>query len=501
VTALLTLLVPVQDPDGSAARRTRDAVLRQDFADWQLILVGPPGSGAPEAEDDPRVRHVVAPGDGVAAALDAGLAVTDGGHVGVLAEGDELEPGALAAAATLLPGSDVVYTDEQWPSTDGSGIDRKPDFLPHYLASYPYIGRLCLVAADLVREVGGFRPGFAGAEEWDLALRVAERTDRIAHAPVVAVTRLAAPAEDDATLAAGLRAVEDRVRRSGRAGIAERTSTPRGVRTWWDVAEPPLVSVIIPTAGGRRQVRGTEVVLVEHCLRSLVDRTTGGRWEIVLATSEHTPPEVLRRCEEIVGDRLVLAPVAGSFNFSTSVNEGARAARGSMLLLLNDDTEVVEPRWLERMVSVATDPAVGAVGAKLLFEDGTLQHVGVSFDDSGAPIHVLGSEPDDAGRHGGKTLDIDYTAVTGACLLTPADLFAEVGGFSTDLPLNFNDVDYCLKVRAAGRTVLCTPAAVLYHFESSTRGHASTAAEYALMERRWGLRRRMDPHVQYRSNF
>ncbi len=275
---------------------------------------------------------------------------------------------------------------------------------------------------------------------------------------------------------------------------------PLGVHTWWEVAEPPLVSIVIPTAGGRREVRGADRVLVEACLRSLVDVTVGVPWEVVLVTSAHTPPEVVERCRVIVGDRLTVTPVAGDFNFSTSVNEGARLARGELVLLLNDDIEVVEPHWLERMVSVIHEPDVGIVGAKLLFDDGLLQHVGVSFDDAGRPIHVMGSEADDAGRFGSKTLDIDYTAVTGACLLTTADLYARVGGFSEDLPLNFNDVDFCLKVRALDLAVVCTNTAVLHHYESSTRGHASTVAEYGFLDRHWGLRRRLDPHVQYRSD-
>lgn len=508
MTATLTLVVPVTDQRGDAALRTLGSVLMQDREDWRLVLVGPDEDTTEDSPDlpasaDPRVLRlpgvVGGPAGWTAGALQVGLDAAQDGYVGVLAEGDTLEPGALAAVSVLLPGADVLYTDEQWPSPDASGIHRKPDFLPHYLASYPYWGRLCLIETGLARAVGGFRDGYAGAEEWDLALRVAEQAARVVHAPVVAVTRAAPPAWDEAVADAELRAGTDRVRRSGRPGRVERTSTPHGLRTWWEVDEPPLVSLVVPTAGGRREVRGEEVVLVEHCLRTLVERTTAGRWEVVLVTSEHTPADVLDRCRSIVGDRLVVAPVAGAFNFSTSVNEGARVARGDLLLLLNDDTEVVEPRWLERMVSVAADPSVGAVGAKLLFEDGTLQHVGVGFDDSGAPIHLLGSEADDAGRHGGKTLDVDFSAVTGACLLTPADLFRAVGGFSEALPLNFNDVDYCLKVRAAGRAVVCTPSAVLFHFESSTRGHASTAAEYALIDRWWGLRRRMDPHVEFRS--
>jgi GT2 family glycosyltransferase len=151
------------------------------------------------------------------------------------------------------------------------------------------------------------------------------------------------------------------------------------------------------------------------------------------------------------------------------------------------------------MVSVALDPAVGAVGARLMFENGTIQHVGVIFDNGMSPIHALGSEVDDAGRFGSKVLDLDYPAVTGACLLTPASLFREVGGFCVDLPLNFNDIDYCLKVAASGHAVVTAGFATLFHYESSTRGHATEPEEFTFLDRHWGLRRRLDQHVHYRS--
>jgi len=294
--------------------------------------------------------------------------------------------------------------------------------------------------------------------------------------------------------------VESRVQRSGRPGFVEPVDGTDGVRLWWQVTQPPRVSIVVPTAGGRRVVDGEESLLVERCLRSVLARTSYPDWEVVLVTSEHTPPDVVPRLAALLGDRLRVSPVAGPFNFSTSVNEGARHATGPLVLLLNDDTEVVEPRWLERMVAAIQDPAVGAVGAGLLFGDGTIQHVGIVFDDSGAPVHAYGSEVDDRGRLGAKVLDTDWSAVTGACLLTRADVFAEVGGFTEDLPLNYNDVDFCLKLRHRGLDVVCAPFARLYHYESSTRGHVLLDTELAYLDRHWGLRRRLDPHVEFRRS-
>lgn len=521
----VTLVVPAGD-DVAAVRVTLESVVRQDRKDWEVVVVrtgGPPPSALPDGQGSPgtagpttrdgalahpRVRWETLPGtdgrDGdLAPLLEHGRRRARGELVGVLAPGDQLEPGALTAALTVVDGAgghDAVYTDEQWPAPGAEGIATKPDWSPSYLRSYPYVGRLCLVRALVLDAAGGFREGLPGAEEWDAMLRVAEVAASIGHAPVVGVSRPGPPREDAQAWESGRRAVGDALERAGRPGVVDAGPVPMGVRAWWPVPDPaPLVSIVVPTAGGLRTVRGEESLLVERCLRSVLERTTYDAWEVVLVTSAHTPVDVVPGLERLLGDRLRTVGVDGPFNFSYSVNEGARVARGDLLLLLNDDTEVVEPRWLERMVSLAHAPDAGVVGAKLRFEEDTVQHVGVIFDDGWSPIHALGSEVLDSGRFGSKVLDLDYPAVTGACLLTPANVFREVGGFCTDLPLNFNDLDYCFKVAATGRTVATAGFAELYHYESSTRGHATEPAEFAFLDRHWGVRRHLDQHVHYRA--
>lgn len=500
----ISLLVP-GGADDAAVRRTLASVRRQRCPEVEAVCGGPLpralGRRGRDAEVGADTGSTARRGDARAWHLESARRRARGAMIGVLGPGDELEPGALRAALMMLDHAvdlDVLYTDEQWAAS-ADGIAKKPDWVPHYLEGYPYLGRLTLIRTDLLERAGGFRAGFAGAEEWDAHLRVTELTDHIGHLPVIAVTRARAPRVDATARASGRRAVEARIARSGRPGTVEPTAVPMGMRLWWTVAEPPLVSIVMPTAGGRRAVRGRDTLLVEHAIRSVTERTAYDRWELVLVTSEHTPPDVVPRIRSLLGDRLVEAPITGTFNFSASVNEGAGVARGSHLLLLNDDTEVIEPRWLDRMLAVAAGPRVGAVGAKLLYEEGTIQHVGIIVDDHRTPIHPLGSEVDGIGRFGVKELDLDYVAVTGACLLTPRDVFEEVGGFSEDLPLNFNDIDYCLKVQASGRSVVSTPFARLYHFESSTRGRALDPWEQRFLDTNWGARLGNDPHVQYRS--
>ncbi|NHT16153.1 glycosyltransferase [Cellulomonas sp. IC4_254] len=464
-------------------------------------LVADPGSVSPqgrEAVDAALPRRV----EWVGGPLGARAAGAGGDYLGLLAPGDELEPGVLSAAAEYLaarPEADVLYVDEQWDAPGIEGIHTKPGWAPHYLEGWDYLGRLCLVRRTLAERVGGVADDERAAE-WDLHLRVTEATDRVEHLPVIGVTRLRPPSTDPADVEAGRRAVAARYERLGVPATVEVADPAGYLRVWRTLPEPPpLVSVVIPTGGGRRDVRGESTLVVETAVRSLVERTTYPRWEIVLVASENTPEGVVDVVRDLAGDRLTVAPVTGEFSFSHSVNEGVRVARGDLVVLLNDDTEVVEPRWLDRMVAVAQDPGVGAVGAKLLFEDGTIQHVGIVHDDAWLPVHAHRVGADDASHFGAKIVDVDYLAVTAACVLVPRDLYLELGGFSEELPMAFNDVDFCHKVVAAGRSVVCTPFATLFHYESSSR-----VADVRPFERQYLVEKTVelakhDPHVNHRS--
>lgn len=437
--------------------------------------------------------------DTLAAALEAAT----GTFVGFLAPGDELEPGILPALVGYLrarPDVDVVYTDEQWPAPGIEGIHTKPDWVRHYLEGFDYLGRLCVVRRTVLDAAGGVGPRPGPAVEWDVHLRVTEITDAIEHLPVIGVTREHGPQPGPEVVEAGRAAVAARYERLGVPATVE-VAHPYGyVRVWRHLPEPPpLVSIVIPTGGGRRDVREVSTLLVETCVRSLVEKTTYPRWELVLVPSEGTPDEAVDIVRELAGDRLTVAPVTGEFSFSHSVNEGVRLSRGELVVLLNDDTEIIEPRWLDRMVAVAQDPQVGIVGAKLLFEDDTIQHVGIVHDDAWLPVHAHRVAADDDSHFGAKIVDVDYLAVTGACLLSPRELYLRLGGFSEELPMAFNDVDYSHKVVAAGFAVVCTPFARLYHYESSTRvAHVRPFERQYLLDKTIELAQH-DPHVNHRS--
>lgn len=505
MSAALSLLLDAGDDLDAALAGIASTELVRPVRDGSELLVA---TRRPTGRPLPWVRELVLDDPDPARRLDALLAAATGTWVAVLGAGDRLEPGALEAVGERLratPDADVLYTDEQWPATGADGIFTKPRWSPEYERGIDYLGRLCAVRRDLALAVGGFAggadgPAPAGALEWDLHLRCVERTDRVGHLPVVAVTRASAPPVDDATWDAGVAAVARHVARTGQDATTSRSSYPGGVVVERRVPQPPLVSVVVPTGGGRRVVRGTEELLVERCVRGLVEGTDHPAWELVLVTSQGTDPSVAATVRAIAGeDRVTVVDVPGTFNFSRSVNHGVAAARGELVLLLNDDVEPIEPGWLTRMVSVAADPAVGAVGARLVLEDGRLQHVGIVANDDWVASHVLMFEPDGRTHFGLGVLDADFDAATGACLLLRRDLYAEVGGLDEDLPLNFNDVDLCFKVRRAGLRVVVTPLAHLHHYESSTREAALRDDELAHMERFWRWLTWSDPWVNTRS--
>jgi GT2 family glycosyltransferase len=247
------------------------------------------------------------------------------------------------------------------------------------------------------------------------------------------------------------------------------------------------VSVVVPSIGTSGHVRGGERVFVVEAVRSVLATVPSGvDLEVVVVSGREMPGEVEAQLVDLGGatGSVRCIDYDAPFNFSATVNLGAAHARGEFLLLLNDDTEVVAPGWLERMLDAAADPTVGAVGAKLLFEDGTLQHAGHTYRTS--LDHVGFGLPADApGRTGLLRHRREVAGVTAACLLTPMRVFDLVGGFCTRFPGNYNDVDYCLKVRASGHRCVYEPDAVLWHFESRSRVAGIRPEEVELIQRRW----------------
>jgi GT2 family glycosyltransferase len=511
-----SVVTPVYETPVDVLWETIESVLAQTFEDWELCLVDD-ASPSPEVREllercaaaEPRIhfRERETNGGIVAASNDA-LAMSQGEFVALLDHDDRLHPDALAHVHEALlasPQADYAYTDEDKINENGrhAGPFLKPDWSPERMRTQMYTCHLSVLRRELVEELGGFDPAFEGSQDWDLILRVTERARAVVHVQHVLyhwrglATSTAGGGEEVKPWAfeAGKRAVQAHCERTGVQARVERDAEDPGVyHLEPELDEEPLVSIVIPTAGQSREIRYQEVSLVGHCVRSIVADSTYSNFEIVLVVDAHTPPAAIAEAEAAAGDRLRIVPFDRPFSFSAKINAGAVRAAGKHLLLLNDDIEVATPNWIERMVMYSSLPGVGAVGGKLLLEDGRIQHAGVGFE-GGLPGHPYYGYPRWVpGYANAAKIARDLLAVTGACLMTPKDLFEQVGGLSSAFPVNYNDVDYCLKLRARGERIVYDPDLVMTHFESSSRSSDVEEWEKQLLLRRWAPLTVQDPY-------
>jgi GT2 family glycosyltransferase len=484
-----SIVTPVYETPAEVLHEMLDSVRAQTFPDWELCLVDDASAQAhvrrilDEAGRDARIRvSYRKTNGGIVKASNDALAMAKGEFIALLDHDDELHPDALALVDKAIranPEADYIYSDEDMIDLDGrpAGAFVKPDWSPERIRTQMYTCHLSVLRRSLVDEVGRLDADFEGSQDWDLVLKVCERARAVVHVPKIlyhwrAVDTSAASGQEAKPWAfeAGERAIDAHCARIGLPARAEQDSAYPGVYHLQPILDRhPTVSIVIPTAGQSREIRYEPVVLVSHCIRSIVSTSTYDAYEIVCVFDASTDRALLDELTEIYGDRLRLVSYDRPFSFSAKVNLGAIRSEGEHLLLLNDDMEVVTPDWIERLVMYSDQPQIGAVGARLLNQDGRLQHAGVMFKN-GRPGHVYrGFTGDYPGPSNNVLVAENYLAVTGACLMTPREAFEEVGGFTTMLPVNYNDVDYCLKQWSSGRRVVYDPDTVLYHFESSSR--------------------------------
>ncbi len=514
-TPRFSIVTPVYETPADVLHKAINSVLAQSFGDWEMCIADD-GSEKPDVgrvleaaqRGDGRIRVLRRESnDGIVAASNDALGMARGEFVALLDHDDELHPDALAHVAEALdasPDADYVYTDED--KVDARGHHKspffKPDWSPERMRTQMYTCHLSVLRRSLVEEVGGFDPEFEGSQDWDLILRVTERARQIVHVPRILyhwrTLDTSAAAGGDAkpwAFEAGARAVQAHCDRIGLPALVEMDEDDPGILHLQPrLKRRPLVSIVIPTGGQIREIRYKPVALVVNCVRSIVERSTYDNYEIVCVVDDTVPAAVIQELRDIAGARLRLVRFSGPFNFSAKINLGAARSEGEHLLLLNDDIEVTTPEWLERMVMYSDLDGVGAVGGRLLWGDGRLQHVGVGFDD-GLPGHTYRSFAGDfKGYANAVRIARNCLSVTGACLITPRPVFEQAGGLSTELPINFNDIDYCLKVHVAGKRIVYDPDLVLYHFESSSRPATVEPWEKERLVGRWAQVTAVDPY-------
>jgi GT2 family glycosyltransferase len=507
---LISVITPVYNTPPDVLSACLESVRHQIYANWEHCIVDDAStleatrSVLREHARDPRVRLVTLETNRhVSQASNEALSSATGDYVALLDHDDELAPEALAEVVRALnsnPDADVIYSDEDKLDAHGARCEPyfKPDWSPELFLSYMYICHLTVLRRRLVEEVGGFRTGFEGAQDYDLVLRMMQKTDRIYHVPRVLYhwrkgegSTAMSPETKPWAHDAGRRALEDYVRRVGLASEVTIGPHPGMYRVWRTVKAEPLVSIVIPTMG----VTPTGADLLARCLRSL-HKTTWRNFEVIVAADNSPLSETASAALQKLRHSVVAYSQRGSFSFAHKVNEAARHARGEHLLLLNDDVEVLTPGWLSSMLEHSQDPAVGAVGAKLLYPNGRLQHVGILIGVCGVAAHAFHQcHAGTSGYAGSAVVVRNCSAVTGACLMTRRAVFDELGGLAEDLPVDFNDVDFCLRLRSAGYRIVFTPYAQLIHHESASFGNRrQSSVELERMRQKWGEVLDRDPY-------
>lgn len=496
----ISVVVPVYDVAEAWLRGAIESVRAQAYENWELCLVND-ASPAPHvravldeyAALDARVRVAhLAENAGIAGASNHGLRLATGEFVGFLDHDDVLYPDALAEVVRRLdrdPSLDVLYSDDDRIEPDGrrSSPFFKPDWSPDLLLACNYICHFSTYRRSLLEEMGGFRAGFDGSQDYDLVLRATERTRRIAHIPKILYGWRKVPASAAATVAAKPYAY-----RAGQAAIAEALAR-RGVDAKVEMFIPipgyyhvryalcgnPKVSIIIPMRD--------RADLTRQCVASIESKSTYRNIEL-LVIDNGSVEEASRRLLDELALRHRVVRYDRPFNYSAINNFGAAHATGDYLLFLNNDTEVETPNWLEAMLEHAQRGEVAAVGAKLLYPNRRIQHAGVFLMATELAVagHVFKHLPEDTPTwYALARVARNVSAVTGACMLVRRQIFEELGGFDERIRVAFNDVDLCLRMRQAGYLVVYTPLATLIHHESATRKALHPPEDEQLVREKW----------------
>jgi GT2 family glycosyltransferase len=502
---LISVVTPVFNTDPVYLRACIESVRAQVYDHWELCLCDDASTrdktrAVLREYDDPRIKvRLLATNVHISAASNAALELATGEFVALLDHDDELTPDALFHVVRLLAehrDADLIYSDEDKLSEAGDRCDPyfKPDWSPEHFLSTMYTCHLMVVRRSLLAEIGGFRTGYEGAQDYDVVLRVMERTARIHHLPRILyhwrkIPGSAASVNDAKpwALDSGRKALEDYVRRTGAGADVCPGCAPGVFRIRYPIAGDPLVSMLIPTRGSGE--------LAVRCLRSIGEQTAWKRFEIVVAADGPISKEMRDVLKDLPA-KVIDYRRSGGFNFAHQINAAAREARGDHLLLLNDDVEAVEEEWLSALVEYSQQPGIGAVGAKLTYPDGRLQHVGIVLGVCGIAAHAFHQHPATTAGYSSSALRPgNFSAVSAACLMTRRAVFDEVGGMDEGFAVDFNDVDYCLRVRRAGYRIVFTPYARLVHHESASTGYrAASAAECARMREIWGPEIDRDPY-------
>ena len=510
--------MPVYNTEKEWLERAVASVFNQLYDNWELCIVDDASTKKYikylllKYQQDPRVKvKFLGKNRGIAEASNEALSMASGEYAGFLDHDDELSPDALYENVKLLnlhPEADLIYSDEDKLNPEGKRIEPffKPDWSPDLLLSYNYICHFVLYRKKIIDALGGLHSGFEGSQDYDLLLRFTEKTDKIFHIPKVlyhwrqvkgSTARL--HQEKIAHINNSIKALKEALQRRGIEGEVEKGinfEQFESYRVKRKIKDSPLVSIIIPMKD--------MVSFLQRNLRSIEAKTEYKNYEILIVNNNSREQETYDYFESLKGkENIRIIDYNQEFNFSKINNFAVSQAKGEHILFLNNDIEIISKGWLKAMLEHSVRKDVGAVGAKLIFPNDTIQHAGTVLGLGGVAGHSHKHFPAQSNGYFGALNTIrNYSAVTAACLMTKKKIFEEVGGFDeVHLSVAFNDVDLCLKIRDKGYLIVYTPFAVLRHYESSSRGYDLNPDEILYMKNKWGKILFHDPYYNPNLTF
>ena len=519
ITTTFSVVMPVYNPPLDYLRQAIESVQAQVYPHWEICIAddASPNAAVREllnelAAQDPRIKLVFREKNGhISAATNSALEIATGDYIALMDNDDLLPPHALAymaLAAHQHPQAGLIYSDEDKVTEDN--VRQAPYFKCQFnyelFLSQNMISHFGVYRRSVLEEIGGFRVGYEGAQDWDLALRVIEKVgpENIVHVPRVLYhwrifpgsTALALE-EKDYALKAQIESITSHLQRIGKPDtqVYPASGIPGLLRIKHRLPDPlPLVSIVIPTRD--------RVELLSMCVNSILEKTAYPHYQIVVVDNGSTDEKALTYLDSIAKDERVKVIRADiPFNYSALNNLGVAQTDGEYLVLMNNDIEITQTDWLEEMLAFACQPDIGCVGAQLWYPNNTLQHGGVVLGIGGVASHAHKGIPrGNFGYFGRASAHQMFSAVTAACLMIRKSTYQAVDGFDETLKVAYNDVDFCLKVRAQGLRNLYNPFASFIHHESASRGsdregsnQQRLAAEAAIMKQRWGALIADDP--------
>jgi len=496
---LISIITPVYNIDPKILKKTIDSVINQIYENWEMCICDDGSSNKGTVNYlksiegvDKRIKIIYSEKNGgISIASNKALSIANAEYVAFLDHDDTIEPNALYEIVKLLnhhPDADLIYTDEDKINIKEKRFDPffKPDFSIDLLLSMNYIIHLLIIKKLLINQIGGFRKEFDGSQDYDLILRVVEKTNKIYHIPKVLYhwRTLESSAANSIyskpyAYERAKKAIEDYLKRNNISATVKVSIETVHYEIKREINSKPLISIIIPTKD--------KVEYLKNCIDSIFNKSTYKNYEIFIIDNNSVNIETkkyFKKIEKINNIHILHYPY--NFNFSKINNFAVSKTNGEILLFLNNDIEIINEDCLERLLEHTLRKEVGVVGAKLLFKNNTIQHAGVILGLGGIAGHAYYKEDSKAIKYFNIANVIrNYSAVTFVCAMMRKSVFLEIGAFDENLPYNFNDVDFCLKVREKGYLIVYTPFAQLFHFESTSRIPKVEKNEIEYIYKRW----------------